>query len=272
MTAKADPHHKADPVHHPARGASPMRLVILLAVLATVGGGWFYDYFVAAPGVKAANDKLHETVLQHNERGLPAGANAAKEGTVAASAETGGMLYSQDIQNILGMSPSWTKQEEFYTIECYRWWGWVPLDKHYITVLYTGDPSKRHYATHYVNEMPENDALPGINRGDAPVDLNAESANAEIAVPGGSGAPPPGPPGPPSAGPPGEKKGGKGSKGRPQAKGETTADARKGNEAKGDSPKGDEVKEDSSAKDSDKTEPAKEESSNDKPKPKDEEK
>ena len=193
MTANVKPHAKTDHVQHPARGGSPLRLVILLGVLAIVGGGLFYDYFVAAPGVKAANEKLHATVLQHNEIGLRPGAKApAKEGAgSAASEEAGGMLYSQDIQKILGMSPSWTKKEEFYTVECYRWWGWVPLDKHYITVLYIGDPSNRHYSTHYVNEMPEDFVLPNNNKDVVPVDLSAESASLDVAAPG---ARPPGPP------------------------------------------------------------------------------
>src|SRR4051812_26936533 len=93
-TPEKSPHDAPQP-----RSGSAVRLAILVAVLIVVGGALYYDHFVAAPGVKAANDKLHETVLLFNETGLLPGASAAenKGDKPTPGNSKRGMLFSEDI-------------------------------------------------------------------------------------------------------------------------------------------------------------------------------
>ena len=203
----------------PARpAASPLRLIVLLCVLVVVAGALSYDRWIAPPRVMAANDKLQDTILKHNELGLhPAVKGTGKKEASAAAGEVGGLLYSEDIQKILGMAPTRVEKTELYTIEHYRWWGWIPRNTNFITVLYVGDPKRRHYSTHYANEMPEDGSLPGKKKYDqTALDLNSSPGSATVAIPAG---PPagmmPGTMGPLGAG------GGKGM-GRPQGTGNKT--------------------------------------------------
>ncbi|MGI8978292.1 MAG: hypothetical protein ACR2FY_03610 [Pirellulaceae bacterium] len=202
----------APPSARPA--PSPLRLTILLGVLVVVAGALLYDRVIAPPRVKAADDKLHETILKHNELALkPSITKAGENGVSAAAGEAGGMLYSEDIQKILGMAPTKVEKTEFYTIEHYRWWGWIPRNGNFITVLYTGNPEKRHYSTHCANRMPEDELLPGKLKYDkTTVDLTSSPNSATVAIPAG----PPAGRMPGTMGPPGAE-GGKG-KGRPQGK------------------------------------------------------
>src|SRR5258706_11187724 len=84
------------------RSGSAVRLAILVGVLVVVGGALYYDHFVAAPGVKASDSKLRETVLLFNETGLIPGASAAEtKGDKSSPGNTSrGMLFSEDIQKI----------------------------------------------------------------------------------------------------------------------------------------------------------------------------
>jgi hypothetical protein len=214
---------------HATPAPSPLRLAILVSVLVVVVGALLYDWVIAPPRVKAANDKLLDEVRLYNETGLKPG---AKKGDLPV-AGMDGMLYSDDIQKILGMAPTTVESTELYTIEHYRWWGWIPRNRNYITVLYIGDPKKPHYSTHYANMMPEDGVVPGKRRSETTVESPSETNNATVATPGGApgaGRPAMAPPmmGPgmgAGMGPPGG--GGKG-KGRPQG----TAD-KKGSEPKG---------------------------------------
>ncbi len=213
------------PPHAPPAG-SPLRLTILLSVLVVVGGALLYDWVIAPPRVKAANDKLHAEVLQFNEIGLrPDAKNATAKAGGEPAGNSDGMLYSEDIQKIMGMPPTRVESTDLYTIEHYCWWGWIPRNRNFITVLYIGDPKKPHYSTHYANMMPEDGVVPGRRPSEPPVDLSSETNNATVALPAGA----PGAGGPagmmPGMGAPGG--GGKG-KGRPQGKGD-----KKGSEPKG---------------------------------------
>lgn len=214
----------APPSARPAPG--PLRLFILLGVLGVAAGALLFDRVIAPPRVKAADEMLHETILKHNERGLkPSIAKAGEEGASAATGEVGGLLYSEDIQKILGMAPTKVEKTEFYTIEHYRWWGWVPRNTNFITVLYIGDPKKRHYSTHYANELPEDGSLPGKKKFDqTALDLNAQTGSATVTIPTG----PPAGMMPETMGALGAG-GGKG-KGRPQGKGNKTDSKPKGAE------------------------------------------
>lgn len=213
----ADPKSAHDPHAHPAPKGSPVRLIILLSILIVVGGALVYDWGIAPPQVKAANERLHDTVLKHNELGvLEAKKKAADQAAagIVSIGKPGGLIYSQDVQKILGMKPSKTETTERYTIEYYRWWGWIPRNRNYITVLYVGDnPDKRHYSTHYANMLPEDAALPGkLKEGPPAVDLTSGKDSENVAIPAappgmGPGMVPPAPPSPEA---------GKKGKGRPQ--------------------------------------------------------
>ena len=244
-SAPPNPEH-AKPHSSPA--PSPLRLTILLGILVVIAGALVYDWVIAPPRVKAAYDKLLDTAHKHNELRLTRDGKQKGDKGAANNAEarTGGMLYREDIQNILGMSPTKVEKADLYTIEHYCWWGWIPRNRNYITVLYVGNPDKPHYSTHYANEMPEDEAIPGRVKHESAA-AQATGAGKETAAGGTAGmmpamgAPAMGPPGPPSGG------GGKG-KGRPQNKGDkkgiekttTEGEAKKDNEpVKAESPKKD---------------------------------
>jgi hypothetical protein len=182
--------------------SSRTRLVILLGFLILLSGSLVYDGYVAPPLVDAANEKLTEGVQRHQSLALPSG--AVKEAKEAEGADTtatalGGALYGEDIHQILGMTPTYTTTKEDYTIEYYRWWGWIPRNRNFIAVLYVGDPAKRRYATHYLNEVPESPAsMESTAKSDEPIrELKFDTRNASK-----TGVPPAGPEGTRLVGPP----------------------------------------------------------------------
>lgn len=241
-TEHADSKESGHPPHqHPPRGVSPLRLMILLSILAVVGGALLYDWVIAPPRVKAANEKLLSQVVQYNESGVRPNAKNGDPKT-AGVGKIAGMLYSEDIQAILGMAPSKIEATEFYTIEHYRWWGYIPRKSNFITVLYIGDPQKRHYSTHYANMMPEDNVLPGKVQPGPVIDLSSEPSATAMALPEAV------PGGAPAAGTP------ETGKGRPQkgdaktsdeAKKEETTEEAKKDESKKDEPKAEESKKES---------------------------
>ncbi len=208
------------PSHAPP-ASSPLRLIVLLSVLVVVVGALLYDWVIAPPRVLAAYDRVLDTVTKHNEFGLTAAGKAALKKSEIDAGDGSGMIYSEDIQKIIGMAPTKVEKSKRYTIEHYCWWGWIPRKSNYITVLYVGNQDKPHYSTHYANEMPEDDAIPGKKIGPPPVDLTSEGNREEIKV-FSAGAPTgvgPAGRGGPAMGPPGGGGGkGKGKGGRPQAK------------------------------------------------------
>lgn len=249
-TAATDSKTSEHPKPHASPAPNPLRLVILLSVLVVFGGALVYDWAIAPPRVRAAYDKLQDTALKHNEFGIkPAQKKDVKsEEANSAESRTGGMLYSDDIHQILGMTPTKVEKTDLYTIEHYCWWGWIPRNGNFITVLYIGNPDKPHYSTHYANSMPDDEAIPGRVKNEPAKEDTSGAGTAASAAPaagmpgmGGPamGGPGMGPPPMPGVG------GGKG-KGRPQGKGEkkkdntkeTEADAKKSDEGtKTDEPK-----------------------------------
>jgi hypothetical protein len=188
-----------------AKSGSLIRLGILVLLLLVAIGMWYYDYSFAGPRSTQAHDEIQTFVDKKNEEGV---SNNKGERVVRR----------EDIKNLLGFAPTYTKKEKDYDVEYYCWWGPIPglnTWKRYITVVYVG-PEPRRYQTHHLNEPPPDEMLPGYI---PPIP--------EGAVPGvagmGGGAPPMGPPamGPPGMGPPGMK--GKGGRGRGAAPGEGDA-------------------------------------------------
>ena len=124
-----------------------MRLLVLLGLLVAVIGAYAYDYFVAAPGVEAADKKIQEFVDARNKLGV-------KEGALVTPA---------DIQKELNMKPTVVENhdKEQYTIEYYCWWDHIPLinmRRHFISVVYVG-PEPRRFSSHH-REKPPAEALP----------------------------------------------------------------------------------------------------------------
>jgi len=196
-TDSSDPKAAAHAAPAPTRPTSPLRLMVLLGILIVFGGALIYDWVIAPPRVKAAFDKLNDTILKHNEIGLTADAKAKTDAS-SPIGQRGGLVYSEDVQKILGMAPTKVEKSERYTIEHYCWWGWIPRNGNYITVLYIGNSGKHHYSCHYANSPPEDSSIPGkLQDVQVVVDETSKSDNAPVAGPaGGPGAgPPPGQPG-----------------------------------------------------------------------------
>ena len=213
-----DPHGSHHASHFPRAATSPLRLIVLLSLLTVFGGALLYDWVIAPPRVKAAYDNLNDTVRAYNEFGLaPESEKSAdgKGGPVVGN--KGGLLYRQDIQNILGMSPTKVEKFERYTIEHYCWWGRIPRKSNFITVLYIGSPDKPHYSTHYANEMPEDEVIPGKKKFDQQPVVDVTGAG-EVATAGAGAGPPPGMMPPGMGGPGMGAAGGGKSKGRPESK------------------------------------------------------
>ena len=139
---------EAKPATAPAKKGSPIRLLILLVLLALAVGALGYDYLVARPAVDKAYKDIQALVDQRNQSGV-------------GKAD---LVRSKDIQELLGGKPTIVKDypKEGYTLEWYCWWGPVPFlntYRQYIVVVYVGDEPRR-FSTHHQNEMPTDENLP----------------------------------------------------------------------------------------------------------------
>src|SRR5438067_10641789 len=139
----------------PPQGNS-LRLMILLGLLALAIGAYAYDYFVALPGCKAADEKIQSFVDAQNKKGIQAG----------------NLVTDADVHKELGMQPTDVEKHEAdgYMVEYYRWWGHVPLlnqRRHFISVVYIG-PQHR-FSSHH-RENPPEEALPTADKPPPPDD------------------------------------------------------------------------------------------------------
>ncbi len=140
--APQNPPPKAEPPQ-----ASLVRLLVLLGVLVAVIGAYGYDYFVARPGVDAADKKIQEFVDARNKLGVKEGA----------------LVTPDDIHKELNMQPTKVEKhdKEQYTIEYYCWWDHMPvinMRRHFISVVYVGQEPRR-FSSHH-REAPPAEALP----------------------------------------------------------------------------------------------------------------
>lgn len=109
------------------------RMLLLLGVLAIMIGALTYDRMYAGPGKEAAKDRIDEAVESKVFAGV----------TETASTKDKSQLLptDKDIQEAIGFAPKWTKKEGEYTLQCYHWWGPIPLNRNYLIVRYRGtDP------------------------------------------------------------------------------------------------------------------------------------
>jgi len=198
-----DPHGGHNPAPAGAK-ASPVRLVVLLAILAILVGALGFDWFVAKPGVEAADRTLKSAAEKNNSVGFTKNVSAAERDKQLADS----LLDSADVQRILNKSPAKTVKGDGYMIEVYRWWGYVPLSRHYMSVVYLGNEANFRYSTHYVNSPAPAESLPGYER--PPLAYEEPEGVAKATAEGKTGTG--GGPGGKGGGPGG--KGGKGGKGK----------------------------------------------------------
>lgn len=139
--------HSAQPSAPPA--GSSARLVVLLALLATVIGAYAYDYFVALPKCDATFNKIQEFVDARNKLGVKDGA----------------LVTPDDLHKEIGMGPTSVEKhnDKQYEVEYYCWWGPIPLlnkRRHFISVVFVGQDPKWRFSSHHRNEVPPEEALP----------------------------------------------------------------------------------------------------------------
>ena len=146
--------------------ASPVRLVILLGLLAVAVGAFAYDQFVAKPSADGASRKLEDAVIQLNAKGFDPDLSAEEK----AKLRDERFVNPKKVQEILGRTPTYTEKHSDHAIEYYCWWGQVPgfNKRHYLSVVYLGKEPDLRYNTHYQNSRPPAESLPGYeNVGDA---------------------------------------------------------------------------------------------------------
>jgi len=134
----------------PPPSGSPVRLYVLLGLLAIVVGAYGYDFFVAKPSCEAADKKIQEFVDARNKMGV--------------KDKDGALVTSADIQKELGMQPTYVERhdDDQYTVEYYCWWGKMPMlsrRRHFISVVYVGPNEPRRVSSHHREEPPA-EALP----------------------------------------------------------------------------------------------------------------
>jgi len=149
----------------PPKRANPIRLGILLLLLAIAIAALGFDYFIAQPGAIAGHEKLSTL-------------NAFQ---IEQTTKKSKRLTSEVIQRELGRTPTWVEEHPHYTVEYYCWWGQVPVftyegeRRHYISLVYVGNEPRRLYS-HYQNEPPPTEDLPGLMPDYSPEELNLQPA------------------------------------------------------------------------------------------------
>lgn len=106
------------------------RLLILLGLLAVMIGALAYDRLYAAPGKEAAIDRINKAVEAKVYAGVPEAGDAKDKAQLLPT--------DQDIREAIGFAPKWTKKDGDYTLQCFHWWGPIPLNRNYLIVRYRG--------------------------------------------------------------------------------------------------------------------------------------
>ncbi len=105
----------------PAKGTSPLRLVILLLIFGIALAGLLYDYCIARPAQKDAYNKI---------LGLLDGSTPDPSGD--------GTVTDDEVQSILGNKPTGTKALTNGKIETYSWRSGLPYRTYFLYVVYSG--------------------------------------------------------------------------------------------------------------------------------------
>lgn len=169
----------------PRAGAktSPVRLAVLLVILAVAVGALIYDQMIASPAAIAAGNRLTKEAEAHNSTGYDDSLTLEEKKQRLAS----GVLGPKDVQRIIGRSPTRVVTANRHVIEYYRWWGYVPFNRHYVSVIYLGKEPNLRYQTHYTNRAPSAEELPGYVHKAPPQDLSDVDADAAGGMPPAAG-------------------------------------------------------------------------------------
>ena len=119
----------------PKKG-SPIRLIVLLGILAIVLTGFLVDLFWMYDQVKAASDRLQKAADEIAER-------PREEGKPQ-------FLSREDVAKAIGFQPTTAKVENDQLIEHYRWWGALPLERRFIMVKYA-DSNGKYYSGYEIS-------------------------------------------------------------------------------------------------------------------------
>jgi hypothetical protein len=143
---------------------SPIRLLVLLGLLAIVLGAFLFDLFYMYDAVNAATVRLQAAADEMSARPRKDGNNQflTKEGAAQA----------------IGFQPTRSRVEGGQLIEQYRWWGALPLERRYIEAIYQDADGQRY--DHYTISNPDiygNDVDPEA------VKLNSDSPASDPATP-----------------------------------------------------------------------------------------
>lgn len=108
--------------------SSPVRLIVLLSVLAIVLTGFMVDMFWMYDSVDAAAQRLQAAADEMAGRPREEGKDQR--------------LTREDVAQAIGFQPTTSKVEGDRLIEHYRWWGPLPLQRRFIMVDYSDAEGK----------------------------------------------------------------------------------------------------------------------------------
>ena len=107
----------------PEKKSSPVRLIVLLSILAVLFAAWMYDMFVMYDQVKVAGKRL-------------AAAHDAKSARGVDTSSSDNFMKTAEVQESIGFAPTRSQVKDGVLVEEYRWWGALPLQRRYIRVKY----------------------------------------------------------------------------------------------------------------------------------------
>lgn len=131
---------------------SPVRMGILLGLLAVVLLMLGHHFAIAKPATDKAFQEIQDLFDKRNARGVVT--DGAEGGAIDAK-----LLKPQEVQDHIKKQPWSTETKPDYSVETYWWYG-MP-HQNYITVLYYGSGDKLRFHTHYLNMHPPAEDLPG---------------------------------------------------------------------------------------------------------------
>ena len=105
----------------PAKGTSPLRLILLLLVFGVALIGLLYDYTVARPAI----DKATQTVQDLLQQKIP---DPNNDNTVTP----------EEVQQLLSRKPTRVEQRANCMVEVYSWRAGLPTRTYDLKVVYTG--------------------------------------------------------------------------------------------------------------------------------------
>jgi hypothetical protein len=114
----------------PTPKTSSTRLLTLLGLLAVMIGALAYDRLYAGPGKDAAKDRIDQAVEAKVFKGVEDGADIKNKSQMLPT--------DKDIREAIGFDPKWSKKDGDYTLQCFHWWGPIPLNRNYLVVRFRG--------------------------------------------------------------------------------------------------------------------------------------